>query len=189
MLELLGEQQRSRGTRIVVGALHQRLVTLRLGLEHLADAFGFGFVLEQRGVGDALRFAAGLLGFGFGGDGDLRSSRPAERTTSAAVRRCSSALACARWISASASNCATWPRCDACADCTNNSAFDCAISALARFSPAMASASCASTKMRFSASAFFWPCTEVASFCATLICLSRLASASPMAASVSCCWM
>ena len=71
MLELLGEQQRGRGARIVVGAHDQRLVTLRLRLEHLADTFRFGFVLEQRGVGDALRFAASLLGFGFRGDGDL----------------------------------------------------------------------------------------------------------------------
>jgi hypothetical protein len=71
LLELFGEQQRRRRARVVARAVHQRLVTLRLGLEHLADALRLGFVLEQDGVRLALCFAPGLFGRGIGRDRDL----------------------------------------------------------------------------------------------------------------------
>ena len=93
LLELLDQQQRRRRARIVAGALHQRLVALRLALEHLADALRLGFVAAAgwRRPRPALR-AGCVSASASAAIVDLLASRSPGARPRSAVRRCSSAL-------------------------------------------------------------------------------------------------
>ena len=70
-LDLLGHKEGGTGASVATTAFNQALVTLGLGIEHLPDTLGLGFVLGQDGVSYTLGFLTGLLRLGSRSDLNL----------------------------------------------------------------------------------------------------------------------